>query len=138
MTDLERYMAQREATLLADELIAKATQSEQRKSQNVSVCLVTHFGKRPELPDGTWLIKMSPEVVKQLGDVGLHEPISLRLLPNKWWVANVDVAAVNPIFEPGGGTYRVVATTVELISCYGGYYCEVMRGPFDSRGEVDD
>lgn len=94
--------------------------------------LTYQFCKPSDLPDGTLIRKLLPSVVKALSAIGLHEPVSLTVLPGKWWVANVDQSAEDPNFESGCCTVRVVVSTEQLQFHYGGYYCELIDGPFDS------
>jgi hypothetical protein len=76
---------------------------------------------------------MTQEVVASLATMGLHEPVSLRNLPGRWWVVDVDAAADNPSLEPGGCMVRKVVSTEELLQRLGGYFCHVVAGPFAER-----
>jgi hypothetical protein len=67
----------------------------------------------------------------------LRPCLSLRNLPDKWWLANVDIASVNSNSESGGGTVRVGASTAELAHRYSDYYCEVIGGPFNHSDEIN-
>jgi|WetSurMetagenome_2_1015567.scaffolds.fasta_scaffold288650_2 hypothetical protein len=137
MGDFEDYRAKQEAARLSDDAIAKAVGKKNSKSVERSVCLVRSFAKRDDLPLGSLLIKMTPEVAQTLASVGLHEPVSLRNLPGKWWLANVDIASVNANFEAGGSTVRVEASTADLAHRYSYYYCEVIGGPFNHSDEIN-
>ena len=137
MADFRNYRAKQEAARLTDDAIAKASGEKNSKLVERSVCLVTSFAERSDLPPGTLLNRMSPAVVQTLASMGLHEPISLRNLPNKWWVANVDIASVNSSLESGGGTVMVKASTADLIHRYSDYYCEVIGGPFNHPDEIN-
>lgn len=137
MADFRDYRAKQEAARLTDDAIAKASGEKNSKLVERSVCLVTSFSERSDLPPGTLLNRMSPAVVQTLASMGLHEPISLRNLPNKWWVANVDIASVNSGFESGGGTVRVTASTEDIVHRYSHYYCEVIDGPFNHPDEIN-
>lgn len=55
----------------------------------------------------------------------------------KWWIAEVDVAQINGSLSSGGGQARVILTTEELFEMNAQAYCNIRRGPFDSRDEVD-
>lgn len=137
MIDLNKLMAEQAARQLADATLAEAAGPTQSNVASSPVCLVTRFAKRSDTPATTSQIKMSAKVFNTLGIKGLQEPVSLRLLPSLWWVAQVDVSGDNPSFEAGGATTEVVATTEKLIHHYSFAYCEVTQGPFGSRDEVD-
>ena len=47
--------------------------------------------------------------------------------------AEVNAAAENSSFEPGGCTVRKIVTTEELQHRFGGYFCQVLAGPFAER-----
>lgn len=136
MPDLNKYWAQQEAIRLADAALSKAAGPSVNSIDLRPTCLVTSFSKRSDVPSGTHLIKMSTKVGDALSDMGLHEPVSLKLLPGLWWVAQVDASVDNPNFEEGGCTTEIVATTEVLAGRYSSAYCEVTRGPFNSRDEM--
>jgi hypothetical protein len=137
VTDAKYLLAEQNATRIARDAIAKATGPSTSNVVSRSVCLVTNFGQRPDLPVGTALIKMATVVVETLANMGLHEPVSLKLLPDSWWVAHADASTDNPNFEAGGGTIEVIADTEMLTYHYSTAYCEVTHGPYGSRDEVD-
>jgi len=137
MTDRSEYEARQAAIVAADDAIAKAGGVIACKVIERPVCLVSRFAERAGLPPGALLSRMSPAVAATLAGMGLHEPVSLRLMAGKWWIANVDIASVNPGFEAGGGTARVVATSEELAHRYGDGYCEVVGGPFNHQDEIN-
>jgi hypothetical protein len=132
MANLNEYLAGQEAIRLADKAIKTAAGPARSSRVARPVVLATSFAKRSDLPEGTLICKLLPSVVKALSAIGLHEPVSLTVLPGKWWVANVDQAAEDPNFESGCCTVRVVVSTEQLQFHYGGYYCELIDGPFDS------
>jgi len=137
MTDFRDYRAKQEAARLTDDAITKAAGEKNSTLVERSVCLVTSFAERSDLPPGTLLNRMSPDVVQALASMGLHEPVSLKNLPDKWWLANVDIASVNSSFESGGGTVRVEASTADLVHRYSYHYCEVIGGPFNHPDEIN-
>jgi len=120
-----------ESQRLAGEAIERAAGPVLRQDDNRLGYLVTYFNKRTDVPEFAVLRKMVPEVARNLEASGLHEPISLRALAGKWWVALVDASFEYPNMEPGGCALRKLATSEELIGLYSGYYCEVLAGPFD-------
>lgn len=137
MVNLNKLMAEQAARRLADATLAQAAGPTECNVASSPVCLVTRFAKRSDMPETTSQIKMSAKVVHALGIKGLQEPVSLRLLPSLWWVAQVDVSSDNPNFEAGGASTEVVTTTEKLIHHYSYAYCEVTHGPYGSRDEVD-
>ena len=130
MGDRSEYQARQAASVAADDAIARAAGVTAAKAVERPVCLVTSFAERADLPPGALLCRMSPEIAATLAGMGLHEPVSLRNLPGRWWVVDVDAAAENPNFEPGGCTVRKMVTTEELQHRFGGYFCQVIEGPF--------
>ena len=131
MSDRTEYEARQAASVAAEDAIARAAGVTACKLIERPVCLVTSFAERADLPPGALLCRMSPEIAAKLAGMGLHEPVSLRHLASKWWVADVDAAAENSNFEPGGCTVRKVVSTEELQHRFGGYFCQVVAGPFD-------
>jgi hypothetical protein len=137
MVDLNKLLAEQEARRLAGAALVKAAGASTSSVVSRPVCLVTSFAKRSDVPVGTLLVKMSSHVVDALLAMGLYEPVSLSLLPGQWWVANVDASVDNASFEAGGCTTVVITTTEVLSQRYSSAYCEVTRGPFGSRDEID-
>jgi hypothetical protein len=137
MIDIDKYLAQQKAVRLADAALSKAAQPRANSVASHATCLVTSFARRSDVPEGTFLVKMSAKVVNALEIKGLHEPVSLKLLPDLWWVAQVDASMENPNFEAGGATTEVIATTEMLVWRYSSAYCEVTQGPYFSRDEID-
>lgn len=135
--DFKEYLAKQEAARLTDDAIAKAAGEKNSKCVDRPVCLVMSFAERVDLPLGSLLIKMTPAVANTLASMGLHEPVSMKNFPDKWWLANVDIASVNSNFESGGGTTRVEASTADLVHHYSYYYCEVIGGPFNNQEEIN-
>lgn len=130
MSDRSEYQARQAASVAADDAIARAAGVTACKMIESPVCLVTSFAERADLPSGALLCRMSPEIAATLAGMGLHEPVSLRHLPGKWWIADIDAAAENPSLEPGGGMVRKVVSTEELQQRLGGYFCQLVAGPF--------
>jgi hypothetical protein len=135
MAKFDDFVAQQKAIRLADNLIRKASGAERSHIVERPVVLATSFEERADLPGGTLICKMTTQVATALAAIGLHEPVSVRSLPGKWWLANVDMAAVNSNCEPGGGATQLVVSSEELRCRYGAYYCEVVAGPFNSNEE---
>ncbi len=133
MSDRSEYQARQAASVAADDAIAKAAGVTACKVIERPVCLVTSFAERANLPPGALLCRMSPEIAATLAGIGLHEPVSLRHLPGKWWIADIDAAAENPSLEPGGCMVRKVVSTEGLQHRFGRYFCQVVAGPFAER-----
>jgi len=135
--ELNNYFALQEVIRRAVVTFKKATDQEVISCAWRPTCLVTSFGERSDVPAGTIMVKMSPRVVDALNIMGLHEPVSLKLLPGMWWVVRVDVSSDNPNIEAGGATMEVVTATEQLIHHYCAAYCEVINGPFEFRAAAD-
>ena len=133
MSDLDKYLARQAASVAAGDAIARAAGVTAAKTIERSVCLVTSFAERSDLPPGTLLCGMTLDVVKTLAALGLHEPVSLRSLPGRWWVIDVDAAAENPNFEIGACMVSKVATTEEIQHRYSAYFCRAIEGPYVER-----
>lgn len=129
--------ARQAASIAADDAIARAAGVTAARIVERPVCLVSSFAERADLPPGALLCRMSAEVTVMLAKMGLHEPVSLRQLPGKWWMADIDAAAENPNFEPGGCMVRKVVSTEELLHRFGGYFCRVIVGPFSCPPSVN-
>lgn len=134
MVDLNEYLAIQKANQLAEETLAKASERES-PSRLVSrpTCLVTSFAKRSDVPEGTLLVKMTPKVINALAAMGLHEPISLKVLPGRWWKVNVDAAEVGECSEYGARFVTLFLTSEQLAEI--GF--EVVDGPFEPWANVD-
>ena len=130
MSDRDEYQARQAASVAAGDAIDRAAGVTAAKAVERPVCLVASFAERSDLPHGALLCRMSNAVASSLVGMGLHEPVSLRHLPGKWWVVEVDAAAENSSLEPGGGVLRQVVTTGELQHRFSGYFCQVIAGPF--------
>ena len=137
MTDLKKFLAEQDANRMARDAMVEAAGPSTSKVVSRPVSLVTNFAQRADLPVGTLLIKMAPAVVEALANIGLHEPVSLKSLPDRWWVAQADASTDNPNFEAGGSTVEVITDTEMLTHRYSTAYCEVTRGPYGSRDEID-
>lgn len=130
MNDRREYEACQAASVAANDAIDRAAGVTAAKTVARPVCLVTSFTERADLPLGTLLCRMSNEVASTLAGMGLHEPVSLRHLPGKWWVVDVDAAAENPNFESGCCMVRKVVSTADMQCRFAGYFCQVVGGPF--------
>jgi hypothetical protein len=137
MDNVEKYIAEQQSRELADQVIRVANIEKLGTPSNRPTCLVTSFQQRSDLPASTSLIKMSQEVENNLKAIGLNEPVSLRQVQDKWWIANVDASVDNPNLESGGCMTRVIGTTEELARRYWAVYCEFTNGPYGSRDEID-
>ena len=133
MSDRSEFRARQAASVAADDAIAKAAGVTACKVIERTVCLVPSFAERADLPPGALLCRISPEIVATLVGMGLHVPVSLRQLPGKWWIADIDAAAENNSFEPSGCMVRRVVSTEELQQRLGGYFFQVVAGPFAER-----
>ena len=133
MSDLDKYLARQAASAAAGDAIVRAAGVTAAKVVERPVCLVSSFAERSDLPPGTLLCGMAPEVIKALAELGLHEPVSLRSLPGHWWVIDVDAAAENPNLEIGACMVHKVATTEEIQPRYSAYFCRAIKGPFVER-----
>lgn len=136
MSERSDYEARQAASVAADDVIARAAGETACKVIERSVCLVTSFAERADLPPGALLCRMSPEIAATLAGMGLHEPVSLRHLAGKWWVADIDAAAENHSFEPGWCMVRKVVSTEEVQQRLGGYFCQVIEGPYEPWANV--
>jgi hypothetical protein len=122
---IREYQLRQESERLSQEVIAQAASPKSSQADNRLGYLVTHFGKRSDLPEYAVLCKMLPKVVRNLAALGLHEPVSLKGLLGKWWLAHVDMAFDDPRMETGGAMVNKVASTEDLLCIFSGYYCEV-------------
>lgn len=138
ISDQSEYHAHQAASVAADDAIARAAGVTTCKVIERPACLVTSFAECADLPPGALLCRMSSEIAAKLAWMGLHEPVSLRHLPGKWWIADMDAAAENPSFELGCSAIRKMVTTEELLHRFCGYYCQVIEGPFPEQPEGID
>jgi hypothetical protein len=133
---IREYEMRQESFRLAEALLDKVGGCNRHFDSAPFGYLVTYFNHRTDLPEGAALTKMLPKVVRGLEGMGLHEPVSLRGLADKWWLANVDMAFDYPNRESGCGMVEKVASSVDLLTLYRGYYSEVVAGPFDRKEDV--
>lgn len=138
MSKLDAYLARQQAVALADAAITRAAGPRTGGRASSPVVFATTFEEHADLPEGTAICKMSPTVATALAAAGLHEPVSIRRLPGKWWRLYVDLAALGLVAEPGCGMTEVVASSEELHHRFIGYYKEIIAGPFDSEEEADE
>lgn len=125
-----------DASVEARDLIKRAADLHAQRVTTRAVVLVSRFSNRADVPEGTLQLKMGPHVFKRLAEQGLQEPVSLTMLPGKWWKAHVDASADDSALESGGAYIRVVATTEMLVHHYAASFCEVVGGPFDTEVEA--
>ncbi len=98
--------------------------------------LATSFINGGGLPNTASITKMSRAIADKLAAIGLHEPVSLRSLPGKFWRANIDASYENSNLEPGGAYVERTVTSEQLSTISGACYTEVTAGPFDSLEEM--
>ena len=79
------------------------------------------------------LRKMSDNVVRNLAEIGLHEPVSLQMLPGSWWKVHVDAAELNQVSEYGCGYVTLFMSSKRLA----GMGFEVVDGPFQAWANTD-
>ena len=95
--------------------------------------LATSFGRRDDLPDDASIRKMSSKVALTLAKLGLNEPVSLRMLPGRWWKVNVDAAEVGQLWEYGCA-YVTLILSSERLAAIG---IEVVDGPFEDWANME-
>lgn len=122
--DVSELILRQRARELADETLEKA--AGQRRQTEGGTYLVTSFKQRDDLPVLASLRKMTDNVVRNLVEIGLHEPVSLRMLPGRWWKAHVDAAELGEVSEYGCG-YATLFLSSEDLARIG---IEVVDGPF--------
>lgn len=88
--DINELIRRQKARELAEAALEKA--AGRRSYGGGGTYLVTSFKPRDDLPRTASLRKMSDNVVRNLAELGLHEPVSLQRLPGRWWKAHVDAA----------------------------------------------
>lgn len=133
MTDLEKYLAIQRAKEIADKTITQAAERTGAQWPAPPTCLVSSFAKRSDVPYGTQLVRMAPNVEAALAGKGLYEPISLSRLPGYWWKANADAAEVGQFSEYGCRFVTLFLSSERLATT--GY--EVVDGPFEPWANVD-
>lgn len=138
MSKLDDYMARRQAIALAEATIARAAGPRPAGWIRSPVVLMTRFEERADLPKDISICLMTSDLAASLAAVGLHEPVSLRHLPGSWWRANVDLAALGLVSEPGCGMTEVVTSSDELCGQYEGYYRQITAGPFATAEEANE
>ncbi len=124
---------QQESIRLASESIDKASAPIASNVAQRHVYLATSFKQRNDLPVAASIRKMSDKVVRNLAELGLHEPVSLRMLPGRWWKANVDAAEIGELREYGCGYVTLFLSSERLAEI--GF--EVVDGPFDDWANID-
>lgn len=129
--DIDDLIRRQQARELADATLEKAAGP--RKHDDAGTYLATSFKQRDDLPVLASIRKMSDKVVRNLAELGLHEPVSLRMLPGRWWKANVDAAEVGELREYGCG-YVTLFLSSERLAEIGS---EVVDGPFEAWANVE-
>ncbi len=129
--DVDEFIRSRQARELADAAMEKAAGL--KSHQGGGTFLATNFERRDDLPATASIRKMSDNVVRNLAELGLHEPVSLRMLPGRWWKANVDAAEVGVLREYGCGFVTRLLSSERLAEI--GF--EVVDGPFDAWANIE-
>lgn len=122
--DVNELILRQRARELADETLEKA--AGQRRQTEGGTFLVTSFKQRDDLPVLASLRKMTDNVVRNMAELGLHEPVSLRMLPGCWWKAHVDAAEVGELREYGCAYVTLLLSSEDLARIGS----EVVDGPF--------
>jgi len=134
MSTLDDYLARQEANRQAEDVIRKTTGTgHDQPDRRAPVVLATSFKQRDDVPALTSIRRMSDKVVRNLAERGLHEPVSLSVLPGLWWEVNVDAAEVGKCSEYGCG-YVTLFMSTETLTRIG---FEVADGPFAAWANVD-
>ena len=133
MANINDYLARQEANREAEGALRKAAGPSHGPADQMPVVLATSFKQRDDLPVLTSIRKMSEQVVSNLARMGLHEPVSLQTLPNRWWKANVDAAEVGQLSEYGCA-YVTLFMSSDRLARIGS---EVVDGPFEAWANID-
>lgn len=129
--DIDELIRRQQARELADATLEKAAGPE--RHQGGGTYLATSFKQRDDLPVTASIRKMSDNVVRNLAKMGLHEPVSLQRLPNRWWKVNVDAAEVGQLSEYGCA-YVTLFMSSDRLARIGS---EVVAGPFEAWANID-
>lgn len=129
--DINELIRRQQARELADATLEKAAGP--RKHDGGGTYLATSFKQRDDLPVLASIRKMSDKVVRNLAELGLHEPVSLRMLPGRWWKANVDAAEIGELREYGCAFVTLLLSSERLAEI--GF--EVVDGPFEAWANVE-
>jgi hypothetical protein len=130
---IREYELKQESMRIASEALDKASAPEASNVVQRHVYLATSFQQRSDLPVTASIRKMSDKVVRNLADLGLHEPVSLRMLPGRWWKANVDAAEIGELREYGCGFVTLMLSSERLAEI--GF--EVIDGPFEAWANIE-
>jgi hypothetical protein len=130
---LRDYERQQESIRLTNEAIDRASAPIASNMVQRHAYLATSFRQRDDLPALASIRKMSDKVVRNLAELGLHEPVSLRMLPGRWWKVNVDAAEIGQLREYGCGYVTLFLSSERLAEI--GF--EVIDGPFEAWANVE-
>lgn len=130
---IREYELQQEAIRLASEALDKASAPIASNVARQNVYLATSFELRNDLPVTASIRKMSDKVMRNLAELGLHDPVPLRMLPGRWWKTNVDAAEIGELREYGCGYVTLFLSSERLAEI--GF--EVVDGPFDAWTNVE-
>jgi len=122
--DINELMRRQQARELAHMTLKKVSGTSEHQR---TTYLVTSHKQRDDLPEGAWTRKMSDNVVCNLAKLGLQEPISLRMLPDRWWKVRVDGAEMGQVSEYGCCFVTLFMSSARLEKI--GF--EVVDGPFE-------
>jgi hypothetical protein len=130
---LREYELQQEAIRLANEALDRASAPISSNVAQRHAYLATSFRQRDDLPALASIRKISDKVARNLAELGLHEPVSLQMLPRRWWKVNVDAAEVGKLSEYGCGYVTLFLSSERLAEI--GF--EVVDGPFEAWANVE-
>lgn len=129
--DINELIRHQQARELASATLKKAAGPQRHGGGGTY--LTTSFKQRDDLPVTASLRKMSDNVVRNLAELGLHEPVSLQILPGRWWKVHVDAAEVGQVSEYGCCYVTLFMSSKRLT----GMGFEVVDGPFEAWANTD-
>lgn len=130
--DINELIRRQRARELAAATLEKAAGPQACRSRG-GTYLTTSFKKRDDLPVTASLRKMSDNVVRNLAELGLLEPVSLQMLSGLWWKVHVDAAEVGESSEYGARYVALFMSSKRLT----GTGFEVVDGPFEAWANTD-
>lgn len=129
--DINDLIRRQQARKLAEAVLKKAAGPRSHRGDHTY--LATSFKQRDDLPEKASIRKMSDKVVCNLAKLGLHEPVSLQMLPSLWWEARVDAAELGLVSEYGCGYVTLFMSSKRLAAI--GF--EVVDGPFEAWANIE-
>jgi hypothetical protein len=130
--DINELIRIQRARELAAATLEKAAGRQTRGGRG-GTYLTTSFKERDDLPVTASLRKMSDNVVRNLAELGLHEPVSLQMLPGRWWKVHVDAAELGQVREYGCCYVTLFMSSQRLA----GMGFEVVDGPYEAWANTD-